>query len=237
MPRRHAAQLASTALLLVASAETALCQIHSPQVTLHKKERADDLSWLLAYSRPEPHGEENQLVQDARFAALLHRSLTAPQSFWGTGKPLADAAMDFLGGPPGDVLVDENRYLSADACVRSFCPDRGLLWVDLGVPHPLLVFAAIDWISENKTTDQAAAAYSLWVFSNRPLEPTHLPAALRRRIERWTSQPSSGSTTLQNITRVFLVGPNGTPHTLAPSAIGAHNTLAPETTTETEVPS
>ena len=72
----------------------------------------------------------------------------------------------------------------------------------------------------------------MWVFSNQTLDPAHLPAALVRSIRRWTNQPSSGSTDLQNITRVFLVDPDGTPHQLTPSDIGAHNSLPAETHTD-----
>ena len=221
----------------VASLPLAAQVVHSPQVPLHHKQHADDLSWLWEFTRPAPDGDENRLANDPRFRALLRQTFTAPQGFWGTGKNAAEAAQEYLGGPPGRVIADENRYLSADACVQHFCPNRGLLWADLGVPHPLLVFAAIDWISDNKTTAQADASYSMWVFSNRPLEPAHLPAALIRSVARWTAQPSSGSEQLENITRVFLVDPDGTPHPLTPSAIGAHNSLPPETTTDMKVPS
>ncbi len=210
-------------------------QIHSPQVTLHRTPKPADLSWLWSFAEPAPDGRENDLAHDLRFQALLRRDLTAPQTFFGENEPLHQVALDFLGGPPGRVLADDNRYLTADACVAHFCPDRGLLWADLGTAEHLLVFAAIDWISDNRTTDDNAAAYTMWVFSNRPLDPAHLPPALVRSIARWTAQPSSGSTTLQNITRVFLVDPDGTPHPLSPAAIGAHNTLPPETATDMKV--
>jgi hypothetical protein len=72
----------------------------------------------------------------------------------------------------------------------------------------------------------------MWVFPNHALDAEHVPAALTRSIARWTSQPSSGSNELQNITRVFLVDPDGTPHPVTPSAIGAHNILPEETRTE-----
>ena len=214
---------------------TASAQLHSPQVTLHRSEKPEDLSWLWTYASPPPAGDENRLALDPRFSPFLKRYLTAPQSFWGGGRPLAEAASNFLSGPPGVVINDENRYLSADACVPHFCPDRGLLWVDLGLPRPLVVFAAIDWISENKSVDQAGATYTLWVFSNRPLAIDHLPPALRRSVARWTGTPPSGSETLENITRVFVVDPDGTPHAINPQTLGAHNTLPAETSSEVNV--
>jgi len=232
-PMRHPLHLAIAALLLLAAAAPA--QIHSPQVNLHRRHPADDISWLAEYTRPTPDGDENRLVQDPRFKPFLKRNLTAPQTFWGPpggeGKPLADAAFDFLAGPPGRVILDARRYLNADACVAHFCPNRGLLWIDTALPQPLVVFAAIDWISDNRATDDKSSSYTLWIFPNQPLDPARIPAALTRSIARWTSIPSSGSTDLQNITRVFLVDPDGAPHTLSPSSVGAHNNLPAETTT------
>ena len=91
-------------------------------------------------------------------------------------KSLADTALDFL-SVPDKVLADENRYVTITGCVYRFCPARGLLWVDLGSPHPLVVFAAIDWIKDNKTPDQPDAEYTLWVFANH----SHRPRAHSRQ--------------------------------------------------------
>lgn len=210
-------------------------QVHSPQITLHRAEKPDDLSWLWTYASPAPGSDENKLTLDGRFRPLLKRYLTAPQTFWGEGRPLHQAAESFLIGPPGTVINDDNRYLSADACVQHFCPDRGLLWVDLGLPHPLVVFAAIDWISDNKTVDQPDATYSMWIFSNRALPVDHLPPALCRSIKRWTETPASEGEALENVTRVFVVDPDGTPHAIAPGTVSAHNTLPAETGAEIKV--
>ncbi len=220
---------------LLSTEASSWAQLHSPQVTLHRAEKPEDLSWLWTYASPAPGSDENKLALDRRFGPFLKRYLTAPQSFWGAGRPLAEAATNFLSGPPGVVINDDNRYLSADACVQHFCPNRGLLWVDLGLPHPLVVFAAIDWISENKTVDQPDAAYTLWVFSNRALVLDHLPAALRRTVARWTTTPPSADEPLENITRVFVVDPDGTPHAITPETLGAHNTLPAETSAQIKV--
>lgn len=221
----------AAALLLLPGAAAAPAQIHSPQINL-QRHHAEDLSWLWQYTQPAPGSRENQLVNDPNFKPFLQHNLTAPQSFWGDARPLADVAMDFL-ALPGEVLGENARYVTATGCVPHFCPDRGLLWVDLGLPKPLVAFAAIDWITDNRATDEKGAAYTLWLFSNPPLDPAHIPAALTRSIARWTAQPSPGATELQNITRVLLVDPDGTPHTLAPATVGAHNTLPAETSNET----
>ena len=214
---------------------SASAQLHSPQVTLHRAEKPEDLSWMWSYAAPLPGSDESKLAGDPRLKGLLAHALTAPQSFWGSGRTLADAATAFLTGTPGVVIDDDNRYLTATACVQSFCSDRGLLWVDLGLPHPLVVFAAIDWISDNKTVDQTDAAYTMWVFSNRALATEHLPLALRRSVARWTVQSPAQGEALENITRVFVVDPDGTPHPLSPSALGAHTALPAETSSEMKV--
>ena len=226
------ATIYATCGTLLLTAAPAFAQLHSPQVTLHRAEKPEDLSWVWSYAGAEHGGDESRLVRDARFKPMLARSLTAPQSFWGNGRPLAEVAEEFLSGGQGSVIADDNRYLSADACVRNFCADRGLLWMDLGLPQPLIVFAATDWISENKTVDQTDAAYTLWVFSNRALTIERVPPALRRSLARWTAEPLSGEQRLRNVTRVFVVDPDGTPHAVSPTTIGAHNTLPAETSSE-----
>ena len=210
----------------------ARAQIHSPQVTVHRAERPEDLSWMSTYASADPGSDENKLALDPRFGPFLKRSLTAPQSFWGQSRTLGETAIDFLTGPSGRVIEDENRYVTADARVQDFPADRGLVWVDLGLTHPLVVFAAINWISDNKTVDQGDAAYTMWVFSNRALSGDHIPLALRRSLARWTARPARGDDTLQNVTRVFVVDPDGTPHAIDPATLGAHNTLPAETSSE-----
>lgn len=229
-------QFAAVTVVLTSLASRAQL-IHSPQVNIHRHHAAD-VAWLWQYTAPAPAGQksayrENDLSNDPRFKPFLQANLTAPQSFWGNGKSLPETVLDFL-AVPGDVLGENDRYLTADGCVQHFCPDRGLLWIDLGLPKPLVVFAAVDWITENRATDSKSAAYTLWLFPSQPLDSAHIPGALIRSLRRWTNKPSSGSTDLQNITRVFLVDPDGTPHTLAPAAVGAHNTLPSETSNTAE---
>ncbi len=222
--------------LLPTLAASGPAQLHSPQVTLHRKPHPADYTWLFPYAQPAPTGNPSGLVNDSRFATLLAQQFTATQTFWGPGGPVATTAPTFF-QIPGHVLLDSNRYLSLDGCVAELPANRGLFFADLGTPSPLFVFAASDWISDNRTIDQKDAAYTLWVFPNRVLDPAHLPPALIRSVTRWTGTPAFGDTTAHNITRVFLVDPDNTPHPLGPATIGAHNTLPPETTNTTEVPS
>jgi len=224
---RRILQLATAALLL-STVPGMRAQLHLK----HDKPQAEDLSWMWQYAQPDSkRSQENALLWDPRFRTFLQDTLKGTQIFWDKNKPLSEVVMDFL-AVPGDVIAEDNRYIAADGCVQHFCPDRGLLWIDLGRTHPLVVFAAIDWISENHNVDDKDAAYTMWVFSNHSIDPARIPAGLTRSIARWTSQPYGKTTQLQNITRVFFVDPDGTPHPVTPSSISARNTLPPETTTE-----
>ena len=194
------------------------------------KQRRENIEWLWQYSPPPADGRENELMQDPRFEPLLKKYLTAPQAFWGpqTGvrRTLAETALDFL-AVPGTVSAENDRYLTITGCVFHFCSNRGLLWVDLNAPQPLLVFAAIDWTTENQPPDDPASTYTLWVFSDQALstdreQPNRIPSALLNSMKRWTAQPAAGSRHLQNITTAVLVDPDGTPHELAPDKLGVN---------------
>jgi len=195
------------------------------------KPAPENVEWIWQYTPDATNkdGRENDLLQDDRFRPFLDQFLTAPQTFWGTpvnGKyrSLASTALDHL-TVPDKVLADDNRYISISGCVVHFCPARGLLWIDLNGTHHLVVFAAIDWIKADKPTSDPAAEYTLWVFPNQPLTiaangAQHPPAALLKAIARWAAQPLPGSAIVQNITHAVLVDPDGTPHEVAPSALG-----------------
>jgi hypothetical protein len=210
-------------LLLLAAGTVAT----NANIFTHKeKKHGENVEWLWQYGPPPAEGRENALVLDPRFRPFLAQYLTAPQTFWAKNKTLADTALDFL-SVPGKVIADQNRYLTITGCIFRFCPDRGLLWVDMGLPRPLIVFAAINWIQQNKTPDQPGAEYTLWVFSNNAIDANHIPAALQRSIARWTAEPPLGSTILQTITTAILVDPDGKPQQIPPTAIGA-NTIEPQ---------
>src|SRR4030081_515329 len=236
MKMRRATQFAATTLLLAATATHA--QISSPQIKKDKKQPKKNREWLWQYGPPPAEGRETQLVLDPRFRPFLAQYLTAPQTFWGnpkTGyKPLAETALDYL-SVPGKVIADDNRYLSITGCVFRFCPSRGLLWVDLGLPHPLVAFVAIDWIKDSKVPSEPDAQYTLWVFANQAIAPDHIPPALTRTVARWTAEPSSGSTVIQHITNVILIDPDGRPHPIPPASIGA-NTIPQPRTEQKETP-
>ena len=192
--------------------------------------RRVDAEWLWQYSPPPADGRENDLIRDPHFLPFLSEYLIAPQSFWGPQvegqrKTLAQTAYDFL-AVPGQVIADDNRYITATGSVFHFRSSRGLLFADLNGAHPLVVFAAIDWIRDSKTTDQPDAQYTLWVFPDRALNVTidsgSLPAPLRRSLTRWMAEPLPGSGIVEKITAAILVDPDGTPHQISvPNELGA----------------
>jgi hypothetical protein len=211
------------AVLLV----TTLAPSFAAAPTKPKRQR-EDVEWVWQYTPDDTHkdGRENDLGQALRFKPLLDQFLTTPQTFWGqpiNGKyrSLADTALDYL-SVPGKVLADDNRYVSISGAVFHFAPARGLLWIDLNGNHHLVVFAAIDWTKEGRPTSDPAAEYTLWVFSNDPLDANgaHPPPALTKAIARWTAEPLAGSGIVQNITHAILVDPDGTPHEVSPASLG-----------------
>jgi len=223
-------------LLFVFMATATFAQITDTQPEIHpkkdKKQPREDVEWLWQYSPPPADGRETDLVLDPRFRPFLAQYFTTPQTFWGNPKsgykPLSDTVLDFL-SVPDKVLSDDNRYLSITGSVFRFNPSRGLLWVDLNGAHPLIVFAAIDWIKDSKTPSEPGAEYTLWVFPNHPIDPGHIPPALVHSVARWTAQPPAGSKLIQQITNTILVDPDGTPHQIPPANIGANTFTRPQT--------
>jgi hypothetical protein len=232
---RYLLQLAAVLVLTgtLAHAQTQPPQPES-QAKSNKKQpkpAPENIEWIWQYTPDDTHpdGRENDLVQDLRFLPFLQQYLTAPQTFWGIAingryRSLSNTALDHL-SVPGNVLADENRYISISGCTVHFCPARGLLWVDLNGTHHLVVFAALDWTKQGAPTSDPAAEYTLWVFPDDPLSiaagpAPHPPPALIHAIGRWAAQPLAGSNVVQYITHAVLVDPDGTTHEVAPSALG-----------------
>ena len=194
----------------------------------------DDLQWMWAFAKPGPTGRADDLRLDARFQLLLARDFKQPQAMWGTPKyalPLATVIPMFV-MKHGEVTVGSNRYLTVDGCVPDFCAAHGMLWVDLGRPQPLLVFAGVDWTGENQPTDEVKADYDLWLFPNRELGADELPLALTEAISHWDARLASAHRTVPHIAHAVIVEPDGKPFALDPQLAGA-NTIAPQTDTTT----
>jgi hypothetical protein len=216
-------------LVLMLMAAVAKAQlIGEPPLIQHHfkkpKEEHADLEWLWQYGPPPPGGREHELIQDPHFQDFLREYFKAPQTFWGpqngdpkdpNHKSLADTVYDFL-SVPGVVIADQNRYITATGCVYHFCPSRGMIFADLNSAHPLVVFAAIEWIRSSHTTDQPDAEYTLWIFPDQapgtPQNPDSLPPPLLHSLVRWMKTPMAGTGIVQKVTAAILVDADGTPH-------------------------
>lgn len=194
---------------------------------------ADDLQWMWAFAQPGPIGRSDDLRLDARFQLLLAREFKQPQAMWGTpkyGLPLATVIPLFVmkhGAVTVEGTAGGNRYLTVDGCVPDFCAAHGMLWVDLGRPKPLMVFAGVDWTGENQPTDEAAADYNLWLFPNREIGADELPLALTEAIAHWDARLAAAHRLVPHIARAVIVEPDGKPFALDPQMAGA-NTIAPQ---------
>jgi hypothetical protein len=162
---------------------------------------------------------------------LLTANFKQPQAMWGKDVPVATIVPRFL-ARYGAVNVKGNRYLTVDGCIPSFCAAHGLLWMDLGTPQPLMVFAAVNWSTEGHTTDEPNADYNLWLFSNRQVSADALPLALTQAVSDWDARLAAAHRGVPHITHAVLVEPSGQPYPLNPTLVGA-NTLPPQPDTIT----
>jgi hypothetical protein len=239
---RHSLHLAAALLLLIGA--TAHAQITNPDNLIAPTPRnpararrpapTDDLQYLWQYARPTPIGRANDLRLDARFQSLLHDDFHQPQSVWGSTnnhEPLATVIPLFL-TQYGAVTATDNRYLTIDGCVPSFCAASGLLWIDLGRPHPLAVFAAVNWNPDAHTVDEPTADYNLYLFTDHPLDPDALPFALTQAIAHWNIRLSAAHRLVPHIAHALLIQPDGTPNPLDPAMVGA-NSISPQPDTST----
>ena len=186
----------------------------------------DDLQWLWQYAKPAPDGTKSGLTTDLRFKALLQANLNAPQSMWGLGIPLSEAAQTFLGGD-GKVSSADNRHLTITGCVVDHCAQRGLLFTDLatvkGEHTPLVVFAALRWNEQDRTTDDRHAPFTLWIFPSRELDAQQLPHALKESVSAFVG----GGCNAPNITNAIVVEPDGVPHIIGALDAGIQPAYCP----------
>lgn len=241
--KRCPLQLA-TAILFAALATGVHAQIASPDIIVSKPPRPPQqrqrpngdtdtgkLQWLWQYAKPEPNGNAAALRFDERFGDLLERTLKQPQAMWGKDVPISTIVPRFL-ARYGNVTVESERYFTVDGCVPSFCPAHGLLWIDLGSAHPLVVFAAVDWTTGGRATDQPSADFNLWLFPNRDLAPDAVPAALATSLSHWDARLAAAHRLVPHIAHAIVVQPNGQPSALDPAQVGM-NTFPPQPDTVT----
>jgi hypothetical protein len=243
---RHTLHIATT-LLLIAGAATTHAQVYNPDNLIgkppappahqHITSNPDDLQWLWPFTRPTPIGSADNLRLDAHFQSFLSDNFKQPQTMWGpqtTHEPLPAVIPLFL-SRYGTVTAEQNRYIAIDGCVPSFCAASGLLWIDLGRPHPLAVFAAVNWNPDAHTTAESTADYNLWLYPNRTLGPDELPIALTQAIAHWNIRLAAAHRLVPHIARALIIEPDGSPYALDPAMAGA-NAIAPQPDTTDSAP-
>jgi hypothetical protein len=214
----------ATALLLT-EATASYAQITNPDTLVappprnpalhHQRAETNDLQWLWQYTNPS---DKQTLLADARFTALLKDNLKAPQAMWGIGTPLNEVAQTFLAGE-GTIASADNRHLTVTGCVVDHCPQRGMLYVDLGERNPLIIFFALRWNEQTRTTDEPNAPFTLWLFTSREIEAHALPQPIKDTISTFAG---SGSCNTQKITSTIVVDPSGVPHVIGALESGIH---------------
>jgi hypothetical protein len=242
---RHYLQIAAFTLFAAVGAATTHAQVFNPDnligkppapPTAHQRStpNPDDLQYLWQFTKPAPLGTADALRLDSRFQAFLTTSFKQPQSIWGTTAilPALSTIIPLFLTRYGAVTAEQNRYIAIDGCVPSFCTASGLLWVDLGRPHPLAVFAAVNWNPDSRPTTDPAADYTLSLFPNRQLSPDQLPLALTEAVAHWNIRLSTAHRLVPHITHALIVEPDGSPFALNPAMTGA-NTIAPQPDTIT----
>ncbi|MBW4026978.1 hypothetical protein [Acidipila rosea] len=173
-------------------------------------------AWLLRYQGNPAHAlpSVNALIQDKNFLPFLNDRLKMSQHFWKPGEPVSQVVKDYL-AVPGDVLTDGTTYYMADGCVQHFCPNKGLLWVDLTTSPATVVFAATDMM---KNSNQ----WSLYLFTSGNLSPATMPQSLRAGITRWTSKPLGDGHTIEPIGEAIVIDGEGMEHRPTPLSLGVN---------------
>jgi len=153
-----------------------------------------DATWTRTFAVPfnplkaanDDQGKENELNIDPRFRPLLKSSFPQRQWFWyehGQLVSTADLIETFI-GVPGDAILDEGRYVTADGCVPHDCDaNRGMLWIDTGTQPATLIFVGINPVSGNSSQETSR----LWIFSSRKLDWQKLPNSFTTSLTRWLS--------------------------------------------------
>ncbi len=116
-----------------------------------------DLKWLLEYSDKNT----NSVIWDERFDKTLGTHVPKVEVNIGLGEahPLANGVYAFIGGPPEEVTLSDNRYMTLAGCRHHSCPEKAWIWIDL--QENLVVGALVHYVWDGNYS----SAPSLLVFS------------------------------------------------------------------------
>lgn len=187
----------------------------------HASSSQGDTAWMRSFAAPcdttpcplHGVGNENRISTDRRLHPLLQPSLHQKEWFFSETHnfmPVADIVSYFI-GVPGNAILDDGRYVTADGCVPHTCDIlRGMLWVDTGTKPASLIFAATDPID---SADYAKHIYEdqfhLWLFvSNNHRPVSALPPEFLSSLKRWR-EVNEANGYKQDIALVTIVQPDG----------------------------
>lgn len=108
---------------------------------------------------------------------------------------------EFL-GVPGEVLLDDNRYLTASGCVPHACMDGGMLWIDTETDPALLILVTMDDVRGGDLTH-------LWIYASRHVDFENLPPDFLKSLNRWWQPYTKRKHLPTNVALATLVQPNG----------------------------
>jgi len=189
---------------------------------------ATDTTWTKKFAVPfnaqqaaSDQGQKN-IITDSRFQPLLKASFPQRQWFWYEhGRLLSmDSLITSTINTGGDVLLDEDRYVTVDGCYVGVCNAvRGMLWIDTGVQPASMIYASTQLVNGD-----GAEGFHLWIFSSSKLNWQHLPPTFSASLSRWitnveTPGYNAGHGSKLNFILATIVQPNGVMEDISPETL------------------
>lgn len=176
-----------------------------------------DLMWVREYAKAGETGNENGLNGDPRFDALLKASFHQGQRFWmdhGSFAPVSEVVHQFI-GVPGNMVIDQDRYVTANGCVPHDCNDGGFVWIDTrSLGKPLVLFVATGMVSGDSPNKEMHM--HLRVFASRKVNWQRMPPSFMQSFAHWYTA-GQVKYLAYKVDMVTIVEPNGQEMDLAPS--------------------
>jgi len=156
--------------------------------------------WLLDY---KGHST-SEVSWDKRLPKLLKRGLpdSIRMKWWGN-KTLSATALDLLSGPPEQVQVESDRYVTLAAAIAHNAWNKGLLWVDVDTPEPEMIFV---YLAQDASPKFHQA--SMTIYTNENKFVARLPPEFISSL-RWWKAALKERTQITKITDVTLVDAAG----------------------------
>jgi hypothetical protein len=138
-----------------------------------------NFDWLLKYQGKTT----NSVVWDKRFGGFLTSvtpqvNLDLGTSVGSRKKNLKNIVQELIGGPPEDVIVNDNRYVILSGCRQHSCDEKAWLWCD--TKNGVVIGALVHYVFQGKYAKNP----SLLIFSRQFKEPK-FPERFERDLNGW----------------------------------------------------